>query len=489
MSDLTRLSLARMRDGLRRGDFSARELTRAHLDRISATDAQLHAFLHVDAEGALAAAAAAEAAGDTGGPLNGIPLALKDILCTRDQPTTCASRLLEGYRPPYDATVVRRLRDAGAVILGKTNMDEFAMGSSCENSAFGPTRHPLDPERVPGGSSGGSATAVAAGQAAGAYGTDTGGSIRQPAALCGVVGLKPTYGRVSRQGLVAFASSLDQVGPLARTVEDVATLLEAVWGPDPHDATSAPEPTLPLPREGDLSGLVVGVPEQAFGAGVEPGVATAVRAALDRAASRGARLEAVDLPHVDAAIPTYYLVATAEASANLARFDGVRYGRRRAGEGGLAALYEATRTAGFGPEVQRRILLGTYALSAGYYDAYYLRAQKVRTLIRRDFQQAFARVDLIATPTSPTVAFRLGERTGDPLAMYLSDVFTVPVNLAGLPALSLPCGASAGLPVGLQLIAPPFREDRLIRAGLAWEEALGLASFPADRGTGMVPAA
>jgi aspartyl-tRNA(Asn)/glutamyl-tRNA(Gln) amidotransferase subunit A len=484
MPRLVELPLARMRAGLDAGEFSSEDLTRAHLDRIREIDATLHAFLHVDEDGALAQARRFDAGRRAGGsqapvaPLAGIPIALKDILCTSDMPTTCGSRLLEGYVPPYDATAVLRLRRGGAVLLGKTNMDEFAMGSSCENSGFGPTRNPFAPDRVPGGSSGGSAAAVASFEAAGAYGTDTGGSIRQPASLCGLVGMKPTYGRVSRLGLVAFASSLDQIGPMARTVEDAAMLLQAIWGHDAADATSSPRPVQPLPADGDLSGLVFGVPEEAFGSGLDAGVGAVVRAAIERVGRAGGRIESVRLPNLETAIPTYYLIATAEASANLARFDGIRYGRRRGGpDAGLLEAYEASRSDGFGTEVRRRIMLGTYALSAGYYDAYYLRAQKVRTLIRRDFSSAFAGVDLILTPTSPTVAFRIGERVDDPLAMYLSDIYTVPANLAGLPALSLPCGVSAGLPVGMQVIGDLFREDQVVRAARGIERTLALPPF------------
>ncbi len=476
-------TLAQMRAGLDAGDFTSEDLTRAHLERIAAVNPALNAYLHVDREGALASARSSDAARRAKGaapppPLSGLPLALKDILCVAGMPTTCGSRLLEGYRPPYDATVVERLRGAGAVILGKTNMDEFAMGSSCENSGYGPCRNPLDPGRVPGGSSGGTAAAVAARAAGGGYGTDTGGSIRQPAALCGLVGLKPTYGRVSRRGLVAFASSLDQVGPMARTVDDAALLLEAIWGPDPLDATTHPEPPEPLGREGGLAGLRLGVVRDWLEAGVDAGVGAALDACLGRIAEAGGELVDVRLPRGEEALATYYVLATAEASANLARFDGVRYGQRRLQEGDdLNALYTRTRGAGFGKEVQRRILLGTYALSAGYYDAYYLRAQKVRTLIRRDFAAALDVADVLLGPTSPEVAFPLGEKTRDPLTLYRTDIFTVPVSLAGLPALSLPCGESGGLPVGLQVIGGPFQEARVLQVARGIEAALQLAPF------------
>lgn len=475
--------LCEARESLARGERSSVELTSACLARIEATDDRVNAWLHVDREGALAQAAAIDtqrARGEHLGPLAGVPVGLKDIFLTRDLPTTCGSRILEGYRPPYDATVVTRLRAAGAVILGKQNMDAFAMGSSNENSAFGAVHNPWGLDRTPGGSSGGSAAAVAAGHCFGALGTDTGGSIRQPAALCGVVGLKPTYGRVSRFGVVAFASSLDQPGPLARTVRDAAALFEACAGPDPHDATSADVP-LPvgleaMPRDADLAGVRLGVPAEYFGEGLEPGVAAATQAALDRLRDLGAELVDVHLPHARYGVAAYYLVATAEASSNLARFDGVRYGLRRPGAD-LAAMYGATRDAGFGLEVKRRIMLGTYALSAGYYDAYYRKASQARTLVRRDFDEALDTVDAIVTPVSPTTAFRLGERVDDPLAMYLADVFTIGCNLAGLPGLSVPCGFDeAGLPVGLQLIGRAFDEATLLRVAASYEDATGWCS-------------
>jgi aspartyl-tRNA(Asn)/glutamyl-tRNA(Gln) amidotransferase subunit A len=435
----------------------------------------VRAFLAIDDLSALEQARAADerrkASGRRAdGGLLGIPLAIKDVISTEGLTTTCGSRMLEEYVPPYDATVVTRLKAAGAVLIGKTNCDEFAMGSSNENSAFFPARNPWDLARVPGGSSGGSAAAVAACEVPGALGTDTGGSIRQPAALCGVTGLKVTYGRVSRYGLVAFASSLDQIGPFARTVRDCAILLRAIAGADPLDSTAAPEPVPDYLAglTGDIRGLRVGVPREYFVEGMEPGVEAATRTAIDVLREGGAEIVDVSLPYTKYALPVYYIIAPAEASANLARFDGVRYGLRVPDETYWDEL-EKTRGAGFGPEVRRRIMLGTYALSAGYYDAYYKRAQQVRTLIRRDFQQVFAQVDILAAPTSPTVAFPLGERTGDPLAMYLADVCTLPISLAGVPGLVVPCGFSDGLPAGLQLVGRPFDETTLLRAGDSYQ--------------------
>ena len=476
-------TLRGLRARLGSGEISAVEATQAFLDRTAALDPQLGAYLTVDGPGALAQAAAVDTARSRGeplGPLAGVPLALKDILLTRGIRTTCASRLLENFVPLHDATVVERLRAAGAVLLGKLNMDEFAMGSSTENSAFQLTRNPWDPGRTPGGSSGGSAAAVAARLCAGSLGTDTGGSIRQPAAFCGVVGLKPTYGRVSRFGVIAFASSLDQVGPIAADVRDAAVLFEAIGGPDPRDATSAqrPMPTdlADLPPDRDLRGVRVGIPSEYFpDTGLEPGVAAAVQAAIEVLRGLGAEIRPVSLPHTCHAVATYYLLATAEASSNLARYDGVRYGRRAAGET-LYDLYARSRGEGFGPEVKRRIMLGTFALSAGYHDAYYGKASQIRTLIRRDFDAAFQDVDVLVTPTSPTTAFRLGERLEDPLQMYLADIFTIPCNLAGLPGLSLPCGFdAAGLPIGLQLLGRAFDEAQLMRIGAAYEDASGFA--------------
>ncbi len=470
--DFLQLTIADAHELLTRRAISAVELTKAALDRIVAVDNAVKAFLEIDDEGALEQARAADrriAAGNAR-PLTGIPLAIKDVLCIRGTTTTCGSKMLETWVAPYDATAVARLKDDDAVLLGKTNMDEFAMGSSNENSAFFATRNPWDIERVPGGSSGGSAVAVAAGEALGSLGTDTGGSIRQPAALCGITGLKPTYGRVSRYGLVAFASSLDQIGPFARTARDCALLLEAIAGADLNDSTAAREPVPPYAGmlDGDIRGLRVGVPQEYFVEGMEPGVESAVRAAIEQLRELGAEIVEVSLPHTRYALPVYYIIAPSEASANLARFNGVRYGLHIDGENVIDEM-ELTRGAGFGPEVRRRIMLGTYALSAGYYDAYYRRAQQVRTLIRRDFRQVFEQVDVIAAATSPTVAFRIGEKTDDPLAMYLSDVLTLPASLAGVPGISLPCGFAAGLPVGLQLIGRPFDEGTILRVADAYQ--------------------
>jgi aspartyl-tRNA(Asn)/glutamyl-tRNA(Gln) amidotransferase subunit A len=414
---------------------------------------------------------AAIAAGRPGGPLAGVPVAIKDLIDIEGVPTTCGSRILEGYRPPFTATVVERLEAAGAVVLGKTNMDEFAMGSSNENSAYKPTRNPWDVTRVPGGSSGGSAAAVAAGMAPLSLGSDTGGSIRQPAALCGVVGLKPTYGRVSRYGLVAFASSLDQIGPFARTVEDCALAASVLFGPDDRDATSAGRevPDFTAALAGGAKGLRIGVPWGFLEKGVDAATLSAFRDALAALESAGALVVPVELPHAGHAIATYYIVATAEASSNLARYDGVRYGLRVDAGRDLRETYGRTRDRGFGAEVKRRIILGTFVLSSGYHDAYYVRAQKVRTLIRRDFEQAFESCDVVATPTTPSPAFRFGEKTDDPLAMYLADVFTVPANLAGIPGLSVPCGFADGLPVGLQFLGRAFDEESLFRAGHAYQ--------------------
>ncbi len=474
--ELYELTIQQALEAMRRGEVSSVELTQAYLGRIARLDGQVGAFLAVASEHALAEAREADERRQRGedAPLLGVPIALKDIFSTRGIPTTCASRILEGFVPPYDATLVARLRAAGAVMIGKTNMDEFAMGSSTENSAFQPTRNPWDLSRVPGGSSGGSAAAVAAGFAAGAFGTDTGGSIRQPAALCGVVGLKPTYGRVSRFGMIAFASSLDQAGPFARTVADAALLLEAVAGLDPNDSTSLPDPVpaYAAQLERDLRGLRIGVPDEYFAAGLEPGVEQSVRRAIDVLAELGAEVKPVTMPHTEYALSAYYLIAPAEASANLARYDGVKYGLR-ASDQNMMELYTRTRGQGFGAEVKRRIMLGTYALSAGYYDAYYVKAQKVRTLIKSDFDRAFESFDVLVAPTSPTVAFPLGARTSDPLAMYLSDVCTLPPSLAGLPALSLPCGLSDGLPVGLQIVGPALGEQTVLQVAAAYEHASG----------------
>jgi len=462
-------------------DVSAVEVCRDALDRIGRLDGALHAFLHVDDRGALERAARLDRDPPASAPLLGVPVALKDNICTAGVRTTAASRLLEHYVPPYSAGVVERLERAGAVIIGKTNCDEFAMGSSTEHSAFGPTRNPWAHDRIPGGSSGGSAAAVAAGMVPLALGSETGGSIRQPAALCGVLGLKTTYGRVSRYGLIAFGSSLDQIGPFARSADDLATLLGVIAGHDGRDSTSADRP-VPDYREAlsdDLSGVRIGVARALLQDGVEPAVLDAFNASLHELARAGAVITDIALPHASLAIPVYYLVANAEASSNLARFDGVRYGERVEAPT-LTETYYRTR-ARFGAEAKRRIMIGTFVLSAGYYDAYYLKAQKVRTLIRRDYDEAFARVDLVAVPTTPTVAFRLGERTEDPLQMYLSDVFTAAANLAGLPAISVPVGLSKErLPVGLQLTARPFDEAALVRAAAALERRLPMPRPDAD---------
>ena len=457
------------------GACSSVEIVEDLLGGIAAADGLLRAYLHREDEGARAAAAAADAARKSGGggALLGLPIAIKDVLNVKGDPCTCGSRILRGYRAPYDATAVARLREAGALPVGRVNMDEFAMGSSTENSAYRVTRNPWDPERVPGGSSGGSAAAVAGRIALASIGSDTGGSIRQPASFCGCVGLKPTYGRVSRYGLTAFASSLDQVGPLTRDVEDAALLLQHLAGHDPMDATSldVPVPDYRAALTGDLSGVRLGVPREYFVEGVDPGVRAAVEAATETCRGLGARVAEVSLPHTRYAIATYYIIATAEASANLARFDGVRYGMRAAGRD-PTDQYGNTREQGFGDEVKRRILLGTYVLSSGYYDAYYLRAQKVRTLIRRDFEQAFEVCDAIVAPVAPTAAYRIGERVEDPLQMYLGDILTVPANLAGIPGLSVPCGFTGdGLPVGLQVLGPALGEETVLRVGHAYEQA------------------
>ena len=458
------------------GAASPVAVTEAYLTRIGALDAKIGAYLTVMRDEALVAAAAAETryrAGAPLSPLDGAPLALKDVFCTRGVRTTCGSKILDAFVPPYDATIVARLRTAGAVILGKTNMDEFAMGSSTEHSAFQVTRNPWDLTRVPGGSSGGSAAAVAGGLAAGGFGTDTGGSVRQPAAFCGVVGLKPTYGRVSRYGLIAFASSLDHVAPFALDVVDAATLLGATAGHDPLDATclAAPVPDYLAAVAGGVRGLRVGVPDEYFGAGLDTEVERAVRASIDVLRDLGASVERVSLPTTEYGVATYYIVAPAEASSNLARYDGVKYGLRVPGGKDLVDMVSRTRAAGFGAEVKRRIMLGTYALSTGYYDAYYGQAQKVRTLVRREFEAAFARVDVLAAPTTPGVAFKHGEKA-DPLAMYMNDVYTIPASMTGLPAISIPCGFNAlGLPIGLQLIGRALDEPTLLRAAHAYEQA------------------
>ncbi len=467
MTAIVDLDAHRLIEALRRRELAPRELFETYRARCERDP--LGAFLWVAEEARPV---------DPGAPLAGVPLAVKDIFCIEGVPTTAASRILEGYVPPYTATVVSLLEAAGAPTLGKTNMDEFAMGSSNENSAFGPVRNPWDRERVPGGSSGGSAAAVAAGLAPWAIGTDTGGSIRQPAALCGVVGLKPTYGACSRHGMIAFASSLDQAGPIARNVRDCALLLRHMVGRDPADATSVGLPEeVRIPQADRLDGTRLGVAVELMGEGIQPGVRACVERALAVAEELGATVEEVRLPHAPYAISAYYVIAPAEASANLARYDGVRYGLR-VDAPDLTAMYEATRATGFGAEVKRRIMLGTYALSSGYYDAYYATAQRVRTKIVEDFKEAFSRVDLIVAPTSPTVAFRLGEKLADPLAMYLSDVCTVPMSLAGIPAISIPAGLAEGLPVGLQIAGPAFSENRILEAAYALEQALAFSGVP-----------
>jgi aspartyl-tRNA(Asn)/glutamyl-tRNA(Gln) amidotransferase subunit A len=473
--ELIDLTLLELSERLASGELSAVEATRGCLERIGEVDEKVKAFLRVDEEGALAAAAASDRrrkAGAVAGPLDGVPVALKDIFCTEGVETTCGSRILVGFVPPYDATVVRLLKEAGLPILGKLNQDEFAMGSSTEASAFFPTHNPWDLSKSPGGSSGGSAAAVAAREVFGALGTDTGGSIRQPAALTGTVGLKPTYGRVSRYGVIAFASSLDQVGPITRTVADSAALLGILARHDPRDSTSSP---LPAPDylaelEAGVMGMTLGLPKEYFTEGMDPEVERAVRQAARTYERLGAKVVDISLPYTKYALAAYYLIAPAEASSNLARYDGVRYGLRARQAKSLQEVYALTREQGFGPEVKRRIMLGTYALSAGYYDAYYLKAQKVRTLIRQDFTRAFQEVDAILSPTSPLPAFKLGEKIDDPLAMYLMDVLTMPSSLAGLPGLSLPCGFTrGGLPIGLQLIGKGWDEALLLRVGRAFE--------------------
>lgn len=474
MEELHKLTVHEAHEFLSAGHITSVELTEALLDRIMAVDNDLKAYLTLTPDLALEQARAADARRQAGedNPLLGIPMAVKDLIITEGVPTTAGSRILENFLPPYNATAIQKLYDAGAVLLGKTNLDEFGMGSSTENSAFFDTRNPWDLERVPGGSSGGSAAAVAADEALFALGTDTGGSIRQPASLCGIVGLKPTYGRVSRYGLIAYASSLDQIGPLTKTVRDAALVLNAIAGYDPCDSTSVdrPVPDYTAGLKGEIRGVRLAVPREYFVEGMEPGVESAVRAALDTLTGLGAEVEEVSLPHTDYALPTYYLIAPAEASANLARYDGVKYGLSVPADE-MWESFRRTRGQGFGPEVKRRIMLGTYALSAGYYEAYYKKAQQIRTLIRQDFDQVLQSCDVVVAPTSPTTAFRLGERIDDPLQMYLSDIFTLSVNLAGLPGISVPCGFSNGLPVGLQFIGRPFEEAILLQVAHAYEQA------------------
>jgi aspartyl-tRNA(Asn)/glutamyl-tRNA(Gln) amidotransferase subunit A len=468
-------TLQELRGALDAGGTSSRELVEAALARAEALQPRLNPFAGLRSDAARAEADAADARrrkGEVRSLLDGLPLAIKDNMVQSGEPTTCASRILEGFVAPYTSTAVQRLRDAGAVVIGRTNMDEFAMGSSTEHSVFGPSRNPWDPVRTTGGSSGGSAAAVAAGVVPAALGSDTGGSIRQPASFCGVTGIKPTYGRVSRWGLVAFASSLDQIGVLARTAADCAAVLELIGGHDPRDSTSLPEPA-PAYRDalvGDVSDVVVGLPREYFvEEGVDPAVLATVREAVAELEQAGAKTREVSLPHTRYGIATYYLIADAEASSNLARYDGIRYGRRASGARGLTEMYERTRSEGFGDEVKRGIILGTYVLSAGYYDAYYRKAQQVRTLLRRDFEEAFEGCDIIATPTAPEIAFRLGEKTDDPLSMYLSDIYTVSANLAGIPGISIPCGFKAGMPVGLQLLGPALDEATPLRVADAFQ--------------------
>ena len=477
MSELTRLSAAQLVAKVKSREITASEVAEAFLARIEAVEPKVKSLLTITAEKARAQATAVDAklaAGEDPGPLAGVPVVLKDNLCTLGIETTAASKILKGFVPPYDATVVQKLDEAGALFVGKANLDEFAMGSSCENSAFGPTANPWALDRVPGGSSGGSAAAVAADLAPLALGSDTGGSIRQPAALCGVLGLKPTYGRVSRYGLMAYASSLDQIGPLARTVEDLALGLNVISGADPRDSTAVlrdvPDYTKAL--TGDIRGLRVGIPAEYFGAGLEPEVRAAVETAIEALKGLGASVAPVSLPHTDYGLAAYYIVAPAEASSNLARYDGVRYGHRTDKVGGHTDLFDQTREEGFGPEVKQRIIVGTYALSAGYYDAFYLKGMQVRTLILQDFERAFESFDVLVTPTSPSTAFKIGEKSDDPLAMKLSDVCTIPANLAGIPGLSQCCGFDAqGLPIGMQLLGPAFSEEVLLRVAHAYEGA------------------
>lgn len=477
MAELNWLSVQEAHSLLTSRQISSVELTQACLDRIEAVEDRVQSFLTLTPETALAQAEAADrmlAAGE-GGPLTGVPVQIKDVMCTEGVPTTCASRMLENFVPVYNATAVERLLGQGAVMLGKGNMDEFAMGSSCENSAFHPTMNPWDLERVPGGSSGGAAASVASGEAIYALGSDTGGSVRQPAALCGVVGLKPTYGLVSRYGLIAFASSLDQIGPVGRTVMDCALALNAIAGHDPHDATSVhQEPKDYAASLGqDIKGLRLGVPEEYFVDGMEPGSRKAVDEAISALEGLGASVRPVSLPTTRYALACYYIIAPSECSANLARYDGVKYGYSYQDTNDMWEALEKTREYGFGPEVTRRVMLGTYALSSGYYDAYYLKAQQARTLIRQDFDRVFQDVDALVTPTSPVTAFKIGEKSEDPVQMYLIDVCTLPVNISGLPGLSVPCGFSDGLPVGLQLIGPQFSEETLLRTAHAYESATG----------------
>ncbi|MBI5562996.1 MAG: Asp-tRNA(Asn)/Glu-tRNA(Gln) amidotransferase subunit GatA [Deltaproteobacteria bacterium] len=477
--NITELAIHETAELLAKKELTSVQVTEAYLKRIGAVDGRVNAFITVTPDEAIAAAKEADERIRRGAdvtPITGVPLSVKDIFCTRGVQTTCASRILKGFVPPFDATVIRRLKHAGAVILGKTNMDEFAMGSSTENSAFFTTKNPWALDRVPGGSSGGSAASVAASECAASLGTDTGGSIRQPASCCGVMGLKPTYGRVSRYGMIAFASSLDQAGPMTKDVRDAAIMLGAIAGRDPLDSTSAdaPVPDYTAGLDGGIKGMRIGIPKEYFIEGMDSEVSAAVTAALEVLKDAGATLVPISLPHTAYAVSVYYLVATAEASSNLARYDGVKYGMRAADGANLIDMYKKTRDAGFGAEVKRRIMLGTYSLSAGYYDAYYKKASQVRSLITRDFDEAWKSCDVIATPTAPTPAFKIGEKVSDPLTMYLSDIFTISCNLAGIPGISAPCGfTSGGLPVGLQILGKPFDEAALLRAASAYERETG----------------
>jgi aspartyl-tRNA(Asn)/glutamyl-tRNA(Gln) amidotransferase subunit A len=473
------LTVASTRTAIEERQFTAAAVVEEFYKKIAAEDADIHAYLTLSKERALSQAERIDKLADKGDPLPplaGVPMAIKDVMVTKGVRSTAGSKILENYIPPYDCTAVARLEAAGAIILGKTNCDEFAMGSSNENSAYGPVRNPRDKSRVPGGSSGGSAAVVAAGTAVASLGSDTGGSIRQPAAFCGVVGTMPTYGRVSRYGLIAFASSLDHIGPLTKSVKDAALVLNQIAGRDPMDSTSAevPVPDYTKAIEQPVSGLRLGIPKEYFGEGLDPEIREAVEAAISKLKAAGCEIVPISMPHTKYAIPTYYIVATAEASSNLARFDGVRYGyRARDGVKNLSTMYRRTRDEGFGPEVKRRIMLGTYALSAGYYDAYYLKAQRVRTLLTRDFEEAFTKVDAIVTPTTPTPAFKLGEKSDDPLAMYLNDIYTVTADLVGVPGISVPCGyTKAKLPIGLQVLGKHFDESTVFRVGHAVEHAM-----------------
>ena len=475
MSELWKLTLKEASDGLTQGLFSAKELTESTLERIQDVEPKVQSFITLTSEQALVDAARADERIASGNktPLTGIPMQLKDLLCTRNVPTTCGSKMLEQFVPVYNATVVEDLNQAGAISLGKGNMDEFAMGSSCETSAFHPTYNPWDLKRVPGGSSGGAAASVASGQVPFAIGSDTGGSIRQPAALCGVVGMKPTYGLVSRYGLIAFASSLDQIGPLTRTVYDNAMVLDIIAGHDPMDATSVnrKSESISATLTGDIKGRKLGVPSEYFGNGIDEGVKNLVKDAIKILEREGAEIVKVSLPHTKYALSCYYIIAPSECSSNLARYDGVKYGHSFLGTDNMWQAMENSRGEGFGQEVKRRMMIGTYALSSGYYDAYYLKAQKVRTLIKQEFDEVFQQVDAIISPTSPTTAFEVGEKIGDPLSMYLSDILTIPANMAGLPGMSVPCGFVDDLPVGLQIIGPRFSESRIYNIGMAYERS------------------